>query len=1788
MRCLDANRALSFLDRSVAHDDNGAFDEHIDQCTHCRELMADAVRARGRESGQRPVGSRDTETTRFDGQRDSDRAALFSSGQVVEHFRIMRLLGRGGMGEVYLARDSKLGRKVALKVILPELLGSNHAIARFQLEARTTAKFSHPNIVTNHAEGEFQGIPYLALEYLEGQSLGERATGQKLGASESMRIALAIVEALAEAHRHGVLHRDLKPANVHLGSEGGVRVLDFGLAKLLQSEGPASIAPLSTRFGGIQGSGAMGTPWYMAPEQWEKTHCSPATDVWALGVILYELISGERPFPAKSVSELSAKVSDSAFSPTLVEGPDVAEELAALIARCLMRDPAKRPTISELMQVLGELLTAPRQERSQREPFRGLDAFGEQHAGLFFGRDAEIASMAERLRRQSMLTLVGPSGVGKSSLVQAGLVPRLQERQQWSCIQMRPGVRPFSALAMALRSLDRETSDEDTGELAVSLASSPHELSLRLRALAEEQGGKVLLFVDQLEEVFTLAADDEAVGRFLHAVCLAADDPVDPIRVVIALRNDFLGQLATNANAQTALMHIMVLRNPEPEALEQVLLKPVEMVGGRYEDPELVAEMIKSVVAQGDERCLAPLPLLQFAADLLWQRSGRKDGVLTRAAYEQVGGVEGALARHADGVLDAFSPEELRIARELLLRLVTEHRTRKILPQPEALSGLDGDAELVVERLIRARLVSVSKPRDRNDAGALLELTHESLIQTWTTLSRWIDESQEDLSFLSEAAQAADLWHKRGRRGAELWSGAALAEALRKLNRSSTPVTEHTTEFLQAAAKRQSRRTWTRRASVAVAVSVLVVVAAVLAASEREAQHSRGLAEQRREQAERGQAEALLEGAREAVTRGEYLEARAKLRSAFQIQDSLTARGLWWQLSQQPLLGHRRVGLSLYAVEIFDDGKTVALANADSAIYLLDTRTGAARPLRGHRDKAIGLAVSPDGRQLVSGDWAGEIRLWDLKDGSSRSLTGHQAGVWGLSFSPDGRVIASASNDRTIRFWDVVTGAVRKVLEGHSGGVLQVQFSPDGKLLASASADQTIRLWDATTGAERGMLEGHKDVVRDVQFAPDGQSLASAGLDGTVRLWSLAQRKQLHAFVGHVGAVYAVQFSSDGRTLFSSGLDTVIRRWDVARRQPVVQSLEGHMETVRGLSSSPDGKLLASGSLDGTVRLWDPRGASNSQVQRGHLHVNSVDFSPDGSMLASGGGDRVILLWNAETGAERRRLHGHTARITSVRIGPRGKTLASGGVEKTVRVWDVDSGLQLHALKGHTGEIQNVGFSHDGRLAVSCGNDRTIRLWDLATGMRRVLRGHEGAVLSVAFHPDGKTLASGSQDRTARTWNVTSGAQRQRSSGHSDLVHSVAFSPDGRSLLSGGADRAVRLWDLAADTSRLVSTLDARVFSVSFAPSGKRIAVSTAIGRAHIVDLDSGESTALEGHVGDVNDIRYSPDGKRVVTAGDDGTVRLWSTEDGTPVWRAPVMLSEPPELLTHRGWISLAQGTLASASKVADWRQAIAQRARLASVDPGTGLSCLITFKRRLETWDTRADRLISTKALRAPREVLAISGGCAVVEGDELHLHRPAAVSKLAAQVSAIGPDGSGMLVAAGKQVLQLDGAGNKLSAHPAPAGVTALVRSRKQIMLGFPNGTIEPLALSSSSDIRPPPLEPMWPSPVTIMLPGPKGTFIGGYANGIVDIWSQKSGARLHHAKLHGRVEHLLLKDAQLYVATDLGDHASFDLSVFQADYCALISSVWGQIPVVWDSGVPTIAAPQAQHRCRQADR
>lgn len=738
-------------------------------------------------------------------------------GDVVARYQIRRLLGQGGMGQVYLARDMMLGRSVALKVVRIDRVDAA-GIDRFVEEARLLAALNHPHIVQLYDVGVHRDGPYLALEYIEGETLRRRSPAYSL--DEALRLTRAIAEALAHAHTNGILHCDLKPSNVLLGRDGRLRVVDFGLAR--RAAGSAT--------------GPEGTPEWMAPEQWRRQPLTDRVDVWALGIVLLELLGEPHPFGPLDASYITRFLNEQR-EPRLSLRLDLPGCVRELIARSLEREPARRPTAKQWVHDLDDAIAGRDAPASADGPYRGLAPFDEQHARDFFGRAGDVDSFLERLRTVTLLPVVGPSGVGKSSFVHAGVIPRLRARGAWTVISFRPGASPIDTLASRLLAagdsgtVSRPPADAvtnvtgpgghnepDVRALARELRSTPALLAVRLATLAGAKGRGALLVIDQLEELFTNGAPEADVASLLAMLLQAADDPREDIRVVVTVRDDFVGRLI-------GLRELFVLRQLGPEDLRLAITGPLHRTGCTFDDPGVVDAML-SELGTGSA---SDLPLLQFACRALWDGRDTEHCTLRRATYDRIGGVAGALAQHADGVVDGMTLPEQGIARQVFLRLLVG-TARRTVPRAQLEAELPGAGQ-VLDRLVSSRLVV---QRTSVEAVSVIEIAHESLLRSWARLQRWLDDTRDERRLVAELEEAAALWRKRGKRSEETWSSDEIAAARHRFATLGLIPPASIEEFLVGGELRQRflRRRARRRLALAAVAALAVTTLSVLLAGE--------------------------------------------------------------------------------------------------------------------------------------------------------------------------------------------------------------------------------------------------------------------------------------------------------------------------------------------------------------------------------------------------------------------------------------------------------------------------------------------------------------------------------------------------------------------------------------------------------------------------------------------------------------------------------------------------------------------------------------------------------------------------------------------------------------------------------------------------------------------------------------------------------------------------------------------------------------------------------------------
>jgi len=1202
----------------------------------------------------------------------------------------------------------------------------------------------------------------------------------------------------------------------------------------------------------------------------------------------------------------------------------------ALLTTLDATDPADWP--QAIARLCAELQrAAPGPAPRPACPYPGMVPFSEEDSERFFGREREARELVERLRLHPFLTVIGPSGSGKSSLVFAGLIPALRRSGLfgpggWLVRTVRPGEAPLAALEAAL-------------------GGDPANLAEAVPALlaTEPDARRLLLVVDQFEELFTLARAD--VEPFQRALLRLAESPkstdqetdkrISNCRVVLTVRADFYPDLMAAPIWPEIQAHRAEVLPLDEDGLRQAIVRPAENAGV-FVETALVERLVADAAGEP-----GVLPLVQEALVLLWERLERR--FLPLSAYEALGdaehtGLQVAMAHRADAALAALMPEQQAVARRIFLRLVQfgEGRADTRRQQPVSALRAAGDApgtfERVLEHLAHSRLLTLSG--EERGAGRQVDIAHEALIAGWPTLQRWLSEHRDAEQIRRRLDDKTKEWVRLGRGSGGLLDEVELAEAERWLGSPDAadlgysevlPALVGGSRKAQEQAQAQQRRTVRFRLVALGAIGALIIVAlgVGLWSAQRDAAKERQLGQQRQEAAATSQAYAAEQqrlAQEEAAARAEA-EKQARLALAGQLAAQSQAA-----LEEYP---QRSLLLAVEALNVTMRAGEPRVSAAEQALREALARAGG-HVLGGQKGYVLAVAISPDGHWLVTGSYDGAARLWDLSASDPAAapvvLRGHEGYVSAVAISPDGHWLATGSYDGTARLWDLSASdpaAAPIVLRGHEDIIFDVAISPDGHWLVTGGYGNTACLWDLSASdpaAAPIVLRGHEDDISNVAISPDGHWLVTGSMDNTARLWDLRASDPAAAPVvlrGHEDWINAVAISPDGHWLATGSGDGTVRLWDLSASDPAAAPvvLRGHEGAISAVAISPDGHWLVTGSYDSAARLWDLR-ASDPAVApialRGHEgHISAVAVSPDGHWLVTGSDDDTVRLWNlsaSDPAAAPIVLRGHEYGITAVAISPDGHWLVTGSSDNTARLWNLSSSDPAAApivLRGHVSDIRAVAIRPDGHWLVTGSWDGTVRLWDLSASDPAaapiVLHGHEDGISAVAISPDGHWLVTGSADTTARLWDLSSSDPAVAPvvlRGHEDWITAVAISPDGHWLVTGGMDRTARLWDLTASDPAAAPVVlrghrgGIRVVAIS--PDGHWLATGSEDNTARLWDLGASDPAAapvvLRGHGSGIEVVAISPDGHWLVTGSWDGTARLWDLGASDPA-AAPVVL---------------------------------------------------------------------------------------------------------------------------------------------------------------------------------------------------------------------------------------------------------------------------------------------------------
>jgi WD40 repeat protein len=1095
-------------------------------------------------------------------------------------------------------------------------------------------------------------------------------------------------------------------------------------------------------------------------------------------------------------------------------------------------------------------------------PFPGPQPYRAADRAYFFGRKELSRKLLNRILADPCVTLFGPSGSGKSSLMQASVIPLLMEQHGFRVVL----VDGWLAGEVPLERLGRAMFVQlELGEPPEGL--DPRELLDAALRLAERRSERpILIFLDQLEQPLLPDRPLDQLHELLEGLEMLALAPLRGLQLVLALREDYLGRFRDQVRGNRALQDPGFRLGPlTVKEMAQVACRMLctEALPQKWSFEELRALMLQVRTAgqSATDEAEVQAAFAQIICRTLWEEQRTRDGRAGPVEAEPI------LQRYLDATLDSLGPLRSAALKLLEEHLVARDGSRTLLTQREADDALPaGAAAQVLDRLERAAILHA----EQHQGGRYFELGHDWLAKKVIELKR--ERLQEEEQARKRQEEALRLQKElAARHKLAILTIAATAVALLLLGLFLWGRKNEEKAFnssLMAGAREQIQR-----GQPALAAKLLAEVSHPKNVEKWE--------ELALESLDSNFLEVKLQG-----PRGESFNAASFSPDGKHIvtaSDDGTAKV--WRTDGEPLLLVGHTG-PVTSAEFSQDGGLIVTASQDGTARVWVAEDGAPRRVFPHKGPVRSAGFSPDGHLILTVSDGG-ARVWRTDDSESPfDELSHGSGkrINFAAFSPDPKIqrIITTSWDRTARVWEADGSGHfshwREFPTGHDGSVTDAAFSPDGQRIITASRDGRARVW-RTKGSEPSFeldqeLGGHTGPVTSAEFSRDGQLIVTTSGDGTARVWRagdsgpILMRKELK---GHTGPVSSAAFSPNGRFIVTTSQDRSARVWNAdITDQPLVMD---HKESVTDADFSPDGQLIVTTAQDNVAQVWQADGSLQPIPLKGHTaSLTSVAFSPDGRFIITTSWDRTARVWELQSGKWEKVSPSleHQTPVTSAAFSRDGRFIVTAAQDGVARVWQADGPAQPLLLKGHTASLTSVAFSPDDRLIITASRDGTAKVWRAdGSGEPRPLEGHTGPVTSAAFSPDGRFIVTTSQDGIARVWG-TDGSEKAfgeplRSFHHDGPIQSAAFSSDGRLLVTASWDATALVW----------------------------------------LNDDSGRHRVLKGHEGLVRSAAFSADGRRIVTASWDGTARIWLVPDlETPLPQIRKLLEEqdkdclPPSML--------------------------------------------------------------------------------------------------------------------------------------------------------------------------------------------------------------------------------------------------------------------------------------------------
>ena len=1179
-------------------------------------------------------------------------------------------------------------------------------------------------------------------------------------------------------------------------------------------------------------------------------------------------------------------------------------------------------------------------------PYLGLKAFTYADRPLYAGRNDEIQRAVDCVatpgQTRSILFITGASGSGKSSFVQAGVVPKIEQFYLNKTVKyhvIRPSLNPVAQLLDALKRLGLTPPAELT----------PQTWHSTLQATPLDQIN--ILIIDQFEELFTQTTNPQ--DKTLVIELLTTMPPFEECRthILATVRVDYLPAILDESPSlyKLATEQGIALAPMNDDELRQAIQQPLVWFRNQFAtinhkafEFALLTELLTDTkdFNQNRDNRDAYLPLLQVTLYDLWNR-----GSLTRGAYTSL---TSGLQTHADDVYGytknmqgdrmARSPQQQTLMMEMLLALVDvslDDDARRDVRKRRTLDDLTPTSERhqLVRELTAARLLSTSTEVHGGKTVRVVDIIHESLIRNWTMLADAIKNQRTSLQRRQRFENALAEWVQNGRDPKEyLLTGVRLAEAeeflklghtatnnddARALIRQSrdTQVKEQAEkqrrefeaqnekvkgEMTQYKLKNEQLRTKNRNRMIAGIVVLLIIVAgaALTFLFQRD---EIGVLKARSESTSDLQA-LIFQSQNDIAPFDQFLlRYEAAKRIVALTDESLTDQ----EKNSRRLLEQQAFRL---LAGWFQNNILPSAVLSDTTLV----RT---------------VAWSPDGKYIVTGSddltldetLTANAVVWNVSDGTrAHTLGGHLLTIWDVAWSPDSKRIVTASGDGTARIWNVATEKELFRLQGkHTQGLVKVAWSPDGSKIATASPDMTVTIWNPTDGQPTRTLT-HTASIRALAWSPDGQKLITTAENATATIWNATTgEKEIQQLQGFKDIAPDVAWSPNGKYIattssaFTRSGFVVTRIWN-ANNGTLINALEGHRAVVRSVAWNADSTTLVTTSDDQTAQLWTV--ATNVTTSTTNLndnvpflygpdsvatevatrtatlvgHTNSVwdaAWSPDGRSVVTASLDGTANIWHLQNSLLLQTLRGHTDNVWGVAWNPKNEQqVATVSRDHAVNIWDITTGISETLFNGKHG-IWKVAWNSDGSKIAVASDDQTARVWNADGTALITFTGHLTTVKNLAWSPDSQKLVTVSKNMTVIIWSINNATEPITLTGHTNFVWGVAWSHDGNTIATASEDKTVRIWDAVQGTQTQVITFPDKVWDVAWNAKDTRLA----IGASHTVKIwdvskppELDQMLTMQGITNVARSIGWSPDDQRIIVGAHDNTAKIWDANDGT------------------------------------------------------------------------------------------------------------------------------------------------------------------------------------------------------------------------------------------------------------------------------------------------------------------